>query len=160
MSLLDLDERLVALTQRIELVSSPLTDARRRGRYDLSLIEGGLCNAGNVAALQDLRARSEVVVAVGACAIFGGIPALRNRYSLADCLAESFVQGRGLTDPQVPEDPELPQLLDQVIPIHSVVAVDFSLPGCPPPAEAFWIILNQLIDGQEPVLPPHLLRYD
>jgi NAD-reducing hydrogenase small subunit len=160
MSLLDLDERLIELAQHVELVRSPLTDLRRRGRYDVCLIEGGLCNAENVQVLQELRARSDLVIAVGACAIFGGIPALRNRYPLADCLRESYVSGPGLVDPQVPGDVELPRLLDQVVPIHSVVSVDFSIPGCPPPAEAFWRVMHQLIAGQPLSLPSDLVRYD
>jgi NAD-reducing hydrogenase small subunit len=160
MSLLDLDERLIELAQHIELASSPLTDLRRRGRYDVCLVEGGLCNAENVEVLRTLRARSDVLIAVGACAIFGGIPALRNRYPLAECLTESYVSGPGLVDPQVPSDVELPPLLDLVVPIHSVVPVDFSIPGCPPPAEAFWRVLNQLLAGQPLSLPSELVRYD
>jgi NAD-reducing hydrogenase small subunit len=160
MSLLDLDERLVQLAERVELVSSPLADVRSRGRFDVCLIEGGLCNVANVEVVRELRQRTDVLIATGACAIFGGIPALRNRYPLADCLGESYLNGPGLVDPQLPSDPELPQLLDQVIPIHSLVPVDFSLPGCPPPADAFWSVLNQLFEGKRPFLPVHLVRYD
>ena len=43
----------------------------------------------------------------------------------------------GLHDPQLPRDPELPPLLDKVLPVHEVVPVDLTLPGCPPPADAF-----------------------
>ena len=160
MSLLDLDERLIELAQQVELVSSPLTDLRGRGRYNACLIEGGLCNIKNVQVLRALRARSDVVIAVGACAIFGGIPALRNRYPLAECLSESYVSGPGLVDPQVPSDRELPRLLEHVVPIHSLVSVDFSIPGCPPPAEAFWSVMNQLIAGEPLSLPSGLVRYD
>lgn len=160
MSLLDLDERLIELAQHIDLVSSPLTDVRRGGRYDVCLVEGGLCNVENVAILRELRARTDVLVAVGACAIFGGVPGLRNRYPLGDCLEQSYVSGPGLLDPQIPTDPELPVLLDKVIPIHSMVPVDFSIPGCPPPADAFWAILHQLIAGEPLSLPQQLVRYD
>ena len=160
MALLDLDERIVELAQRIELARSPISDLRQRGRYDLCLVEGGLCNVENAEVLRELRARSDVLVAVGACAIFGGVPALRNRYPLADCLAESYLSGPGLADPQVPSDRELPRLLDEVVPIHSLVTVDFSIPGCPPPAQAFWTVLNQLIQGEPLSLPAELVRYD
>jgi NAD-reducing hydrogenase small subunit len=47
-----------------------------------------------------------------------------------------------------------------VHPIHEVVHVDYSLPGCPPSADAFWQFLSDLIAGRTPHLGPHLIRYD
>jgi NAD-reducing hydrogenase small subunit len=160
MSLLDLDERIIELAEHIELVRSPLSDSRKRGRYDVCLVEGGLCNVENVQVLRDLRARSDVLVAVGACALYGGIPALRNRYALQACLTEAYVEGSGTVDGQIPDSHELPKLLPHVIPIHSVVPIDFSIPGCPPPAEAFWTIFTQLINEEPLSLPESLVRYD
>jgi len=160
MSLLDIDDRIVDLAAKLELVRSPLTDMRQRGRYDVCLIEGGLCNRENIDVLRDLRARSDVLIAAGACAIFGGIPALRNRFPLEECLDEAYLSGAGLADGQLPVDRELPRLLPRVLPIHELVTVDFSIPGCPPPPEAFWTVLSQLVAGQPLHLPAELVRYD
>jgi NAD-reducing hydrogenase small subunit len=60
----------------------------------------------------------------------------------------------------VPDDPELPLPLNRVLPINEVVRIDHALPGCPPPADAFWQLLQDLIAGRTPVPAPGLIRYD
>lgn len=160
MSFMDIDERLLELAEIAEFDRSPLSDVRQIGPCDFGLVEGGVCNAENVEVLRAFRKNCKILVAVGACAINGGIPALRNRYALGDCLKEAFLIGLGVTDPKIPNDPELPLLLDQVYPIHEVVKVDYSIPGCPPSADAIWTALTALIAGNEPQLPYRLIRYD
>ena len=160
MSLLDLDERLFELAERVELDRSPLTDIKELGDCDLGLIEGGVCNAENVHVLMEFRARCKILVAIGACALNGGVPALRNQYDLKECLEESYLRGIGLVNPQIPNDPEIPLLLDQVHPVHEVVKIDYFLPGCPPSADAIWTFVNQLLSGQPLALPYTQIHYD
>ncbi|KAB2924000.1 MAG: NADP oxidoreductase [Candidatus Contendobacter sp.] len=160
MSLLDLDERLFELAERVELDRSPLTDIKELGECDLGLIEGGVCNAENVHVLMEFRARCKILVAIGACALNGGVPAMRNQYDLKDCLEESYLRGIGLVNPQIPNDPEIPLLLNQVHPLHEVVKIDYFLPGCPPSADAIWTFVNQLLSGQPLALPYTQIHYD
>ena len=160
MSFLDIDERLMDLAGIADFDRSPLTDIKSSGACDIGIVEGGVCNAENVKVLREFRKNCRILVAIGACAINGGIPALRNRYDLGDCLEEAFISGIGVTDPKVPGDPELPLLLDKVHPIHEVVKIDCSIPGCPPSAETLWTVLTELIDGNEPKLAYELIRYD
>lgn len=160
MSLLDLDERLFDLAERVELDRSPLTDIKELGDCDLGLIEGGVCNAENVHVLMEFRARCKILVAIGACALNGGVPAMRNQYDLKDCLEESYLRGIGLVNPQIPNDPEIPLLLNQVHPLHEVVKIDYFLPGCPPSADAIWTFVNQLLSGQPLALPYTQIHYD
>ena len=96
MSLLDIDERLVDLLELIELDASPLTDKKRCGPCDLGLIEGGLCNAENVHTLRAMRANCKILVAVGACALNGGLPAQRNHIDVRDCLQTAYLSGPGV----------------------------------------------------------------
>ena len=160
MSLADLDERLLDLLELVSFDRTPLTDIKHIGQCDLGLIEGGAANAENVEVLREFRRNCRVLVAVGACAVTGGIPAMRNGIPLAECLAEAFVHGKGLVDRGIPNDPELPLLLSQVHPIHEIVPVDYFLPGCPPSAEAFWSLLMAVLEGRPLELPPGQLRYD
>jgi NAD-reducing hydrogenase small subunit len=160
MSFLDMDERLVALLEHVEFNRSPFTDIKHCGQCDIGLIEGGVCNAENVHVLREFRDNCKILIAVGACAINGGVPAMRNHFSLRECLEEVYVYGTGVENPQIPNDVELPLLLDKVHPIHDVVRVDYYLPGCPPSADAFLKILGDLLAGKESSLPHNLLRYD
>lgn len=160
MSLLDLDERLFELTEHIALDRSPLTDIKELGECDIGLIEGGVCNAENIHVLMEFRARCKTLVAVGACALNGGIPAMRNQYTLKECLDESYLHVTGLVDPQIPDDPELPLLLSKVHPLHEIVKVDYFLPGCPPSADTIWTFINGLLSGQAINLPYTQIHYD
>jgi NAD-reducing hydrogenase small subunit len=160
MSLLDMDELLVDLARRVEFDRSPFTDIKTLGHCDIGLVEGGVCNAENVETLREFRARCTTLVAVGACAINGGVPALRNNVPLIELLRESYIDGIGVDNGQIPSDPELPLLLNRVHPIGEVVHVDVYLPGCPPPAEAIVTVLTQLLEGKPVELPYEQIHYD
>lgn len=160
MSFLDLDERLVALAEVAEFDRSPITDIEHCGPCDIGLIEGGVCNSENVHVLREFRKNCKILVAVGACAINGGLPAMRNHIDLEACLLEAYRDGIGVENAQIPSDPELPLLLDKVRPIHEIVKVDYFLPGCPPSADVFWSFLTALLEGRQPSLPYELVHYD
>lgn len=160
MSLLDMDERLVSILEKAEFDRSPFTDIKHCGPCDIGLVEGGICNEENVHVLREFRKNCKILIAVGACAINGGVPALRNSFQLRACLEEVYLHGTGVENPQIPNDAELPLLLDKVYPIHQVVQVDFYLPGCPPSADQFFRMFNDLISGNEFSLPRKLLHFD
>ncbi len=160
MSFLDLDERLLALVNSVEFDRSPLTDIEHCGSCDIGLIEGGVCNSENVHVLREFRKNCKILVAVGACAINGGLPAMRNHINLEDCLLEAYQNGIGVENPQIPSDPELPLLLDKVYPLHEIVKIDYFLPGCPPSADVFWEFLTAQLDGRQPSLTYQQLHYD
>jgi NAD-reducing hydrogenase small subunit len=160
-SFLDIDERLLDWVEHVEFDRSPFTDIKEAGRCDIGLIEGSVCNSENVSVLRAFRTHCKTLVAMGACAITGGLPAERNRFDLADVLGEVYHDRPGLSaNSAIPDDPELPLLLRQVRPIHAVVHVDYFLPGCPPSADAFWQFLNDLMAGRTPYLPHALMHYD
>lgn len=161
MSFLDIDERLLDLVEVADFDRSPITDIKHCSeQVDIGLIEGGLCNAENVETLREFRRNCKVLVSVGACAVNGGIPAMRNHVPLKECLTEAYLHGMGIDKPQIPNDPELPLLLEKVHPVHEVVKVDYFLPGCPPSADTFWKFLTDLASGRTPSLPYELVHYD
>ena len=160
MSFMDIDERLLTLIELVEFDRSPLTDIKHCGPCDIGIIEGGVCNAENVHVLQEFRANCKVLIALGACAINGGLPAQRNLFPLADILNEVYVNRHELLNGQIPNDPELPLLLDKVRPLHEVIHIDYSIPGCPPSGDTIWRVLTQLLAGQTPSLDYPMIHYD
>jgi NAD-reducing hydrogenase small subunit len=160
MSLLDIDERLLQLVELVEFDRSPLTDIKHCGPCDIGIIEGGVCNAENVRVLHEFRASCATLVAIGACAINGGLPAQRNAFALEDVLNEVYVHRRDLFKGGVPNDPELPLLLDKVYPLHEVVHIDYSIPGCPPAADTIWRVLTDLLAGRVPTLDYQMIHFD
>lgn len=162
MSLLDIDERLVELAELVELDRSPFDDKKAFDRpVDIGLVEGGCANEHNVHVLRQFRENCRVLVSVGACAINGGIPAMRNGVGLRACLEEAYLNGPTVADGgMIPDDPDLPLLLDRVYPAHEVVRIDHFLPGCPPSADAIWHAVRALLAGGSPSLPYTLLKYE
>ena len=160
MSFLDIDERLVDLVELVEFDRSPLTDIKQVNDCDVGIIEGGVANAENVEVLREFRKHCKVLVAFGACAVNGGIPAMRNQFSLEECLAESYLDGVGVHNPKIPGDREIPMLLNKVHPIHEVVRIDHFLPGCPPSGDTIWTFLNELIAGEPISFPYTQIHYD
>lgn len=160
MSLLDIDERLLDLIELVEFDRSPINDIKKLGRSDIGIIEGGVANSENVEVLKDFREHCKTIVALGACAVNGGIPAMRNQFSVKECLEESYIDGVGVVNPHIPNDPEIPLLLNKVHPIHEVVKVDYFLPGCPPSGDTIWTFLTELIERKSISFPYTQIHYD
>ena len=160
MSFLDIDERLFDLLELIEFDRSPLTDIKELGACDIGIVEGGLCNAENVHVLREFRRQCKVLIAIGACAINGGLPAQRNHLSLPLILEEVYHTSVGLANGLIPNDPELPLPLAKVRALHEVVNIDYFIPGCPPSADAIWKSLNDVLAGRAPELGHGLIQYD
>jgi len=162
MSLLDIDERIIELVNLVDFDKSPINDKKRfDGPVDIGLIEGGCSSEHNVHVLQDFRKNCRVLVAAGACALTGGIPAMRNPIGLRPCLEEAYLNGLTVENGGViPNDADLPLLLDCVYPVHEFVKIDYFLPGCPPSAGAIWAALQAVLSGKEPQLPYELLKYE
>lgn len=151
MSFLDLGERLMDLSVSVELVYSPLVDAKEfPEEVDVVLIEGAVANFENLELLEQIRRRSKVLVSFGDCAITGNVTGLRNFFTVDDLLTAVYQAGPG----SVPRSDEagelLPELLPRVLPLHQVVEVDAYIPGCPPDPERIWTVVSALLQG-EPV---------
>ena len=163
MSILDIDERILKLAELVDFDKSPINDLKTfTARCAVGLIEGGCCNDENVHVLQEFRRQCDVLVAIGDCATMGGVPAMRNTVPLKECLEEAYLHGPSVYNPggRIPDDPELPLLLDKVYPVQEVVKIDYFLPGCPPSADAIWEVLTALLGGKPVDLKYTLLKYD
>jgi len=163
MSLLDIDERILKLVELVDFDKSPIDDIKEfTGRVDVGLIEGGCANEENVRVLQDFRTHCDILISIGDCATMGGIPALRNMLPLKECLDEAYLNGPTVHNPsgKIPNDPEIPLLLNKVYPAHEVVKIDYFLPGCPPPADTLWEALVALLTDKPVDLPYELIKYD
>jgi NAD-reducing hydrogenase small subunit len=163
MSFLDLDEYLIELADRIDLVFSPIIDVKEYPEgVDLCLIEGAVCNEDNLELLHRIRRRTRILVSFGDCAVTGNVPALRNplgRDNAANVLQCAYID-RARENPRVPAAPGIvPALLDRVRPVHEVVPVELYLPGCPPPADRIKAVLGQILEGRPPRLEGSQMKF-
>jgi NAD-reducing hydrogenase small subunit len=164
MSILDIDERILDLIELVEFNKSPVDDIKTFTKTcDIGLIEGGCANSENVHVLKDFRKHCNILVSVGECAIMGGLPAMRNGIPIKECLREAYLTGPSVTantEHLIPNDSELPMLLDKVYPCQEIVKIDYYLPGCPPRADLIWETLVALIKGTEISLPYEVIKFD
>ena len=163
MALLDIDDRILKLIALVDFDKSPVDDIKKfTGRCLVGLIEGGCSNEENVKVLRDFRKHCDILISVGDCAIMGGLPAMRNGIPLAECLNEAYCSGPSVYNPsgRIPNDPELPLILDRVYPLDEIVKIDYRLPGCPPPADTLWEALTALLGGKPLNLAYELVKYD
>ncbi|TCT23136.1 NADP oxidoreductase [Thiobaca trueperi] len=149
MSFLDMDERLIELAQKIDIVYSPLVDAKELPeQVDVGILEGSISSDDDLEKAKAFRQHCKLLISLGDCAVNGNVPAMRNQFKLSDVMDRAYRENVTL-QPQIPNR-EVPALLKTVKPIHGEVRVDVFIPGCPPSADAIWHVLNELIEGRVP----------
>lgn len=143
MSFLDLDERLLELVDRVEVVYSPLVDHKTYPEMvDVCLVEGAVSNQGDLDKVRHVREHTRILVSLGDCAVTGNVPAMRNLFGAPACLHTAY----GDDSPQT----DIPPLLTTVKPVHHVVPVDVVVPGCPPNNDTISTVLTDLLSGKTP----------
>lgn len=164
MSILDIDDRILQLIDLVEFNKSPIDDIKKFTKNcDIGIIEGGCCNSENIHVLKDFREHCKILIALGECSIMGGLPALRNGIPVRECLEEAYLDGPTVKNnlrKVLPNDDELPMILDKVYPCHEIVKIDYFLPGCPPTADLIWNTLVALITGDAMKLPYEIVKFD
>jgi NAD-reducing hydrogenase small subunit len=154
MSFLDMDERLLELAAKVDLVFSPIMDVKEFPEgVDATLVEGAVANEDHLRHARLIRARTRFLVSFGDCAVTGNVTAMRNSLGSADAVLQRvYVEGVDLK-PGLPIEPGIvPPLLDRVRALHEVVPVDLYLPGCPPAADLIHFVLAELVEGRTPDL--------
>ena len=157
MSFLDMDERLLAVADQIDLVYSPLVDAKVFPEdVDLTLVEGAVSNEDDLHKLKIVRSRTRQLVALGDCAVTSNVPGMRNYFSRDEILRRAYLENASLNQ-SIPNE-MIPRLLPKSRPVHDVVKVDIFIPGCPPHAEVLFATLAALLEGRQPD-PGNTLRF-
>ncbi len=111
-------------------------------QIDIAFIEGSFTREEDRARLEDIRRRSNVVVAFGACATSGGINALKNHTDDY----KQVVYGK---------DADMPHLNSQLAkPISAAIKVDYELRGCPINRDEFVRVVSQVVHGVAKVYIP------
>jgi len=160
MSFLDVDEAIVDLAGLLEFGRSPITDVKDFTPVDVGIVEGGVGNTEEEEVLKQLRANCKVLVALGDCACFGAVNAMRNTLDKDEALRRAYVESESTAKGKVPSSPEIPKLLDRVKPLNHIVKVDCFVPGCPPDASVIKYALTELLAGRMPVVPSDVMRFD
>jgi NAD-reducing hydrogenase small subunit len=151
MSFLDIDERLIALADKVDIVFSPLVDVKEfPENVDITLVEGALGTEEDLHKLLKIRPRTKILVAFGDCAITANIPSMRNPFGAQEILNHVYLE-MSADNQQIPLE-VVPRLLPRALPLHNHVKVDVFIPGCPPSADTIFFAVSELIEGRVPDL--------
>ena len=151
MSFLDIDERIIALAGLIDLVYSPLVDAKEFPEgVDVTLVEGAVSSEEDLHKIQMVRQRTKILVSLGDCAVTSNVPAMRNPFRTADVYDRAYRENVTF-DAGTPFQ-VVPKLLPYSRPVHEIVPVDVFIPGCPPSADTIFYAVSELLEGRTPDL--------
>ena len=146
MSFLDIDERILELAPLIDIVYSPIVDAKEYpDEVDIALVEGAVASEDAEKKIKKIRAHSKILVAMGDCSVTGNVPSMLNPFGPEAILDRAYIENVSAQQ-QIPTV-VVPKLLRVVRPIHEIVKVDVHLPGCPPSADTFYKALVALVTG-------------
>lgn len=130
-SLMTVGEPLIALLAENSIsYSSHFVDQRTISPSDVVLVTGGIRNSEEMEIASEIGRTSRKVIAVGTCAVYGGIPGAR------DVVPVELEEGSGL-----------PLLLPRLLPLDAAVPVELYVPGCPPPPNLIFEALKSVIEG-------------
>jgi coenzyme F420-reducing hydrogenase gamma subunit len=142
LTLLDLEDELLAVADRFEIVEfAEATSRRSSGPFDVLFVEGSISTPEQAVEIVRLRAATRVLVTIGACATAGGIQALRT--------ASEHEAFRAAVYPA----PAFVDSLDVATPIAEHVTVDAELRGCPIDGRQLLELLTAVATGRRPQLP-------
>ncbi len=151
MSILDMDELILNVAKKADVVYGPLVDAQEFPKaVDVTVVEGAISSQEDLEKIRHIRARTKLLVSLGDCAVTGNVPAMRNPHPARKMLERIYVEG-AQENKMVPVD-GVPPLLRHAVPLHEVVKVDLHVPGCPPSAKAISFVLGELLEGRMPNL--------
>ena len=151
MSFLDMDERILALADKIDLVYSPLVDHKEfPENVDVTLVEGAVSSVEDLHKIRHIRSRTRILVSLGDCAVTSNVPGMRNPFDQKKVLERAYIENAQLNQ-QIPCK-VIPPLLPQSRPVHEFVKVDVFVPGCPPSADLIFSVVSQLLEGKTPDL--------
>lgn len=139
LQLLNNEETLLDFLDLIEIVEFREIMSGESTSYDIAFVEGSVSCEEEIAHLQAIRRQTEVLVAFGSCACFGGVNQLRNRF--AD---RNWSRERVYGEQRIPVTP-----LPEVLPVEAIVPVDVHIYGCPVRKEEVERIVCDLVVGKK-----------
>jgi coenzyme F420-reducing hydrogenase gamma subunit len=142
LSLLDCEDELLGIVGRVQIAYFPeATSAEIDGPWDVSLVEGSVTTPEEAERIKEIREKSGLVVAIGACATAGGIQALRNWANVKEYASAVYAH------------PEYLETLETSTPHSEHVQVDLELQGCPISKTQLVDTLLAVLSGRRPNVP-------
>jgi sulfhydrogenase subunit delta len=147
LAVIECENELLDVLNLIDLVEwrEGLSEKADPPEVDLALVEGSIATHADAEKIKHIRERTKVLVAIGACAVTGGLNALKNRYGGAELKRRVYGEAGEQFD-TIPARP-----------LSAVVPVDLELPGCPIDRTEFLRAVRDVLLGKKPSIPDYPL---
>ncbi len=140
-AIFDLGERFLEFLTKVDIGDFSLIEGLPDvDKYDIAIVEGSPITKENVKRLKDVRKKSKILVAIGACACLGGVQEIKNYRDKKELVKQVYPNIRGIDNPNIKS-------------IKEVVKVDLEIPGCPINKEEFFELINKVLKGKIPKIP-------
>lgn len=140
---LNFEDQLLDILAHVDIVEWREAMDDRADEYDIAFVEGSLSTPDCIKRIHDVRRRAKVLVALGTCAVTGGVNAVKNTRPIEEVREEVYGQDKYLF-------PTLPAL-----PLSAVVKVDHNVRGCPMTQIEFLKVFTALVMGKRPIEPDY-----
>ena len=145
LQIVNLEEEILDLIGAVDVVEWREAMSEKSQEYDIAIIEGSITRPEDEKKLQLIRSKAKILIALGACAVIGGVNKLKNNFDLDE--VKRCVYGEDSARPHL--NTEMTKAVDEV------VEVDYKIPGCPIEGKEFANIVRALLIGKQPVIPEY-----
>jgi len=143
----NLEEDILKLIEIVDVVSFREVMKEHSDNYDIAIVEGSIMRPMDVKRLKNIRDNAKILVALGSCAVFGGINKIRNQWSV-DNVKKEVYGNADIADNDFFD-------VFQTKALNEVVHVDHYIPGCPINRDEFKRVVTSLALGTKPELPTY-----
>lgn len=155
MAVVGMHENILNILEKVDILYSPvLVDAKEIPKVDIGLVTGAIANEENLEQAEEMREKSDILIALGTCAVTGCVHGLSNLYTREEIMEGVYGEESTTVNPEnlFPSE-EVPDLTEYTEPLRNHINVDYEIPGCPPESDLLYDVLLDLVNGEEPDLP-------
>jgi sulfhydrogenase subunit delta len=146
LQIVNLEEEILDLLAVADVVEWREAMSEKSDEYDIAIIEGSITRMEDEERLKRIRGCAKVLIALGACAVTGGVNKLKNNFEDFEEV-KKYVYGKAAGKPHLHTGPTKA--------VGEVVQVDYAVPGCPIDGKEFTYIVRSLLMGKKPEIPEY-----
>lgn len=142
-AIFDLGERFLEFLTKVDIGDFRLIEGLPDvDKYDIAIVEGTPITKENKRRLKEVRKKSKILIAIGACACLGGVQEIKDyRGDKKQLIRQIYPNIRGIDNPNIKS-------------VKEIVKVDLEIPGCPINKEEFFRLINHILEKKEiPKIP-------
>lgn len=144
LEIINCEDELLDIVGAVDIISFGMAQSNNpETELDIAFVEGTVVQESDAERLKEIRKRSKVLIAIGACATYGGVAAIGHDMD-REKMKKIVYGDEGAFIPSITPSP-----------LHKFVKVDLALQGCPIEKSQFLKTVGSLLHGDAPILPDY-----